>query len=269
MQFRFKALQRMREPDELDSVTSLARPRGWIAVLVVTALIAGAGVWAFAGRLPYTVRAEGLLTRPLGVAPLHSTLTGLVRDVRVAPADDVRAGQLLGEVVTARGKVEEIRAPFAGRVVSVAIGHGQAVSHGTTVATVERTDAPDDRLLAMLFVPGSAAGVEPGRPVDLSVASAPVSRYGVLHGTVTSVSPYPLTKAALTSLLGDPVIADRYFLNGLGPRLVVVDLVRNSRTPTGYDWSAQGGPQSLQSQVHVTGSIKLGGRTPITFVLGQ
>ena len=54
MNFRFKALQRMREPDELDSPTLLAAPRGWIAVFVVLIIMIGAGTWVFAGRLPIT-----------------------------------------------------------------------------------------------------------------------------------------------------------------------------------------------------------------------
>ena len=50
MQFRFTALRKMRAPDELDTTILLARPRAWIATLVVLIVVAGAGVWAFLGQ---------------------------------------------------------------------------------------------------------------------------------------------------------------------------------------------------------------------------
>jgi hypothetical protein len=62
MMFRFKALQKMREPDELDSPSLLAAPRGWIAIFVIMFVMAGAAVWAFAGSIPVTVAAPGLVT---------------------------------------------------------------------------------------------------------------------------------------------------------------------------------------------------------------
>jgi multidrug efflux pump subunit AcrA (membrane-fusion protein) len=265
--FRFKALQAAREPDELDAPTLLARPRGWIAVLSVLIVTIGAGVWAFAGALPRTITATGLLTHPGGVSVVQTPYAGQVRRVLTSPSAQVLAGQPVAELLDPRGGIRQVTSPYAGAVVNVSVAGGQVVGVGAEVLTLERTDGPADRLLAMLFVPAdSAVGVHAGQPVDLAVSSAPPAAFGVLKGRVTSVSAYPLSTAALAALLGGQT-------SGYGSgamRLVIVDLVRDTTTASGYGWSTRAGfPHPLQSQARVSGSIVLGSQSPIRFVLGR
>lgn len=267
MNFRFKALQAAREPDELDAPTLLARPRGWIAVLSVLIVTVGAGVWAFAGQLPRTITASGLLTHPGGVSVVQTPYAGQVRQVWASPSARLRAGQPVAELLDGQGRLRQVTSPYAGAVVNVSVTGGQVVGVGGEVLTIERTDAPGDRLLAMLFVPAdSAVGVRPGQPVDLTVSSAPPAAFGVLKGRVTSVGEYPLSTAALAALLGGQT-------SGYGAKavkLVIVDLVRDPRTASGYGWSTRAGfPHPLQSQATVSGSIVLSSMSPIRFVLGR
>jgi biotin carboxyl carrier protein len=266
--FRFKALQAAREPDELDAPTLLARPRGWIAVLSVLIVTAGAGVWAFAGTLPRTVTATGLLTHPNGVSAVQSLYAGQVVDVWASPGGTVHTGQPVAELVDVMGRHRQVLSPHEGTVVNVSVAGGQVVPSGGEVLTLERTDGPDDRLLAMLFVPAdTAVGITRGQPVDLAVSSAPPAAFGVLKGRVTSVSAYPLSTAALTALLGGQTGS---LANGGAMKVVVVDLVRDPGTASGYGWSTRTGfPHALQSQAKVSGTITLGSQSPIRFVLGR
>jgi multidrug efflux pump subunit AcrA (membrane-fusion protein) len=270
MQFRFKALQRMREPDELDTVILLANPRGWIAAFVVLIVVAGACVWAFAGQIPRTLTASGLLTHPLGVSQLQTMFTGQISQLSVVPEERVTAGQTVMSVTDPAGQTHPVVSPFTGTVISVATTAGQVVSAGSTVLTVERTDAPGDHLLAMVFVPASQAiGVRPGDPVDIAVSSDPAPVFGLLRGRVVSVSPYPLTQGALDTLLGGDLAA-RSFATVTDPQLVVIDMVRDPKTASGYAWtSAAGPPGGLRSQVTVTASINLGSERPVNLVLGR
>jgi hypothetical protein len=155
-------------------------------------------------------------------------------------------------------------------VVAVSVNGGQVVGTGTQVVSVERRDAADDRQVAMLFVPAErATGIVVGQPVQLAVSSAPPQAFGLLRGRVTSVSPYPLPAQALIGLLGDALAVQTYAPRG-APRLVVVDLVRDPGTRSGYAWTTtKGPPVALQSQEKVVGTISLGGRSPISFVLGR
>ena len=284
MKFRFKALQRMREPDELDAPTLLAAPRGWIALFVVMITMGAAVLWVFLGRLPISVDAPGLLTRPGGTALVQSPYAGTVQQVLATPADTVAAGQPLARVESTTGKVETVRSPFAGQVVGLPVGEGQVVQPGTTVAAVERTDASGSggvdasastgadpaAMVAMVFVPAQrAVGLAPGEPVDLSVSTAPAGAFGLLRGTIESVSPYPLTREAVAGLVGGDLAAGTY-AGSSPPRLVVVALQRDPATPTGFAWtSASGPPGRLTTQVSVSATIDLGNQTPFNLFLGR
>lgn len=177
MQFRYQALQRKREPDELDAPVLLAAPRGWIAVFVVMIVMAGACVWAAFARLDVTVDAPGVLSHPGGTSQVQSPYTGMARELLVRPAQEVRAGQAVARLTDDAGRVRTVISPFAGKVISATMTSGQVVRIGTTLATVERTDLPGDRLVALVFVPADqAARLVPGRPVALSVSTAPPPR---------------------------------------------------------------------------------------------
>lgn len=270
MRFRFKALQRMREPDELDSPTLLASPRGWIATFVVLIIVVSATVWSFAGQLPITVPASGLLTRPGGTARLQTPYGGTVRSMLVRPDEAVTKGQAVALIAQVDGPVRVVSSPFAGRVVAGSAVDGHVVTPGDELLLIERTDAPDDRLVAMLFVPvDRAVGVVPGKSVDLSVSSAPPGAFGLLRGRVQSVSTYPLLLDQAADLVGGEGAA-RLYLNGVPTRLVIVDLERDPATPSGYAWSTRSGPPvRLQSQVSVTAAIGLGSQTLFDLLLGR
>ena len=270
MQFRFKALQKMREPDELDTVILLARPRGWILTFVVLIVVAGAGAWAYLGQIPRTLTGGGLVTHPLGVSQLQTMYAGQVSQLSVGPGDHVTKGQVVLDVIGQSGRVQPVASPFTGTVISVDAAAGQVVAAGSTVLTVERTDAPDDRLVAMIFVPASqAAGLRPGDPADIAVSSAPAAAFGLLRGQVVSVGRYPLTTQALGNLLGGGLAAGS-FASVADPELVVLDMVRDPKTASGYAWtSVTGPPGPLSSQVSVTATITVTTERPINLVLGR
>jgi len=270
MEFRLKALLRMRAPDEIDTPIMLATPRGWIAVFVVMIIMAGAAVWVFAGRLPITVSANGLLSHPQGVSQVQSPVGGVVKDILVGPGTQVSPGQTIAEIGPGSTGEQPVVSPFQGQVVSVVTGVGQVVGPGSTVLTVERTDGANGAMVALLFVPApDAAEIAPGMPADLSVSSAPSAAYGLLRGTVAAVSRYPLYPAALTSLLGGDSALSGYTSSD-APWLVTVDLIPSAANSSGFAWTSTAGPPGpLHSLTSVTGTVTLGSQTPVSFVLGR
>lgn len=270
MQFRYQALQRKREPDELDAPVLLAGPRGWIAVFVVMIVLGGALVWSLTVHLRVSVDAPGVLTHPGGTSQVQSPYAGMAERMLVKPAQQVRAGQPVARLQDTDGRTRTVTSPFAGQVISATLTAGQIVGVGETVVTLERTDLPDDRLLALVFVPADqAARLHPGSSVDLSVSTAPPAAFGLLRGKVTSVAPYPLTREAVAALVGGDLAAGR-FHTGKAPRLVTVDLVPDAGSASGYAWStAKTPPVHLASQTSVSASIQLRTQTPFDLVLGR
>lgn len=267
MNFRFKALAQLREPDELDAPVVLASPRGWMTIGCLTVVVAAALLWALVGRLPQTITGTGLITRPQGTVQVQSLYQGMVSKLRAPIGGYVTAGQVLAVISDPGGAAHKIVSPYSGQVISVGVTDGQVVPVGGQVATIERSPARGGDLVAMLFVPSQqAAGIVPGEQVGLAVASAPTAAFGLLRGRVESVSQFPLTAGEVSAVLGGTASA------GISPapRLVIVRLIRNPRTMSGYAWTtAAGPPQELPSQVPATGTINVGSQAPISLLFSR
>lgn len=270
MMFRFKALQKMREPDELDSPSLLAAPRGWIAVFVIMFVMCGAGVWAFLGTIPISVNAPGLLTYLHGTTSVQTPMDGTVTEVLVHPGDRVELGEPLAALTTTAGVTEQIPSPFNGQVVGLSVTEAQIVDRGDSVLTIERFTDTTEPMVAMLFVSEKdAQGLRTGLGVQLSVSNAPAAAFGLLKGKVSSISPFPLTSPQISALVGGDLAAKAYATTS-APHLVIVELVTSPRTVSGYAWStADGPPLKLHSQVSVTATVMIASQSPISLVFGR
>jgi acetyl/propionyl-CoA carboxylase alpha subunit len=80
--------------------------------------------------------AEGAARAHAGAVTMKATLPGLVVGIRVAPGDDVADGQSL-LTIEAMKMQNEVRAPRAGRIGSVAVEAGRVVATGEVLLTLE------------------------------------------------------------------------------------------------------------------------------------
>ncbi|HEX9034353.1 MAG TPA: HlyD family efflux transporter periplasmic adaptor subunit [Streptosporangiaceae bacterium] len=270
MKFRFKALAKLREPDELDTPAILTSPRGWVTLGCLAAVTVAAVAWAVLGRLPQSVSASGVITRPYGVAAVQSLYPGLVSGVRASIGSQVREGQEIAVVRDARGASHPVLSLFGGQVVSVEVAAGQVIEAGATVATIERAGPAAGQPVALLLLsPGQAAGVRPGASVQLAVAAAPPTAFGLLRGRIRSIGQFPLTGPEVAALFGGLASA-RTVAAGTGKLLVTVRLRPDGRTVSGYSWTTVSGPPyPLPPLTPATGSIDLGELAPVTLVFGR
>ncbi len=267
MMFRFKALQKMREPDELDSPTLLAAPRGWIAVFVVGFVLLGGGVWAVLGQIPVSVAAAGLLTYSGGTLDVQTPEAGTVRRVLVEVGRQITVGTPLAEIQTSDG-TNTLPSPFAGTVVSIQVSDAAVVERGSPLITVERRQSGQP-LVAMLFAPESTSvTLRPGQQVALSVSTAPAAVYGLLRATVSTVSPFALTAKEVANLVGGDLAAQPYLKDG-PPHLVSATLQSDSATASGLAWTTAAGPPiAVRSQTQVQATVTLGSQAPLSLLFG-
>ncbi|WP_225846617.1 HlyD family efflux transporter periplasmic adaptor subunit [Streptomyces sp. HPF1205] len=265
MEFRQKALAKLRSPEELDLPVRLARPQGWLVLSVAVVVLAAAAVWAVAGTVSSKLSAPGVLTHGQGSYVLQSPLAGQVVAVRATEGDTLAAGAPVLDLRTAQG-VRPVRTVAAGRVVTLPAGIGAVIATGADVATLERVRQASDPLVAMLYVsPSRAASIPAGAPVELTVASVP-GRYGRLRGKVAAVGGLPQTRGQLTAFLGDTQLADAFSAKG-APVAVLVRLERG-RSPSGYAWSEPPGPpRAPASLTGVSGSVRLSAQRPLDWPL--
>jgi HlyD family secretion protein len=119
--FRKVSLDRLSSPDQLDMLTKVTTPMGWVALLVLGAILGMALIWGFFGNIPIKVKAQGILLSEGGVSNVVSLGNGQVTEIVVQVNDFVRRGQVvariaqpgfLNELRNAKNELEEARAQY-------------------------------------------------------------------------------------------------------------------------------------------------------------
>ncbi|MFJ3334818.1 HlyD family efflux transporter periplasmic adaptor subunit [Streptomyces sp. NPDC086766] len=267
MQFRQQALAKLQSPEELDLPVRLARPQGWLVLSVALVAMAAASVWAVTGSVASTVGAQAILTHGQGSYLLQSPVAGQVTAVLAQEGSRLPAGAPVVKVRTGQGD-QVVRTVAAGRVTALAATIGQIVQTGANIAAVEKVAQASDPLYATVYVPAeNAAAIPAHASVDLTVASVPAQRYGVLRGHVKSVDRTAESAQRIAAFLGDAQLGEQFTRTGR-PVAVLVRLDPSSATKSGYRWSsADGPPYRLDSMTLATASIRLADQRPLDWLL--
>jgi hypothetical protein len=266
VKFRPQALAKLQSPMAVDAPIQLARPRSLLSLSVVALLIVCGALWSAVGSVPQNTHADGILTHTQGSIYFQSPYDGQITGVYVSLGSVFPVNTPLFTIQTSSG-IRTVRSITGGRIISVVGSVGQEVTRGEQLAVIERIDGPQDPLVAVLYVPQVTAGlVHPGSKVDLTIASAPADQFGVLRGTVQSVSQFPQTQSQIVNFLGDSQLAERFSQQGQ-PFEVVVRLL-TAKTTSGFQWSRAGGPPyQVDSRTLVTASVHLSPIKPIDWLV--
>ena len=104
---------------------------------------------------------------------------------------------------------------------------------------------PDgSQVIVQAFIAATdAESVRVGMEALVSPADAPRrAQYGVIQGTVSALSPTPVSAERVSFIVGGNASLVDYFLAG-GPVIeVTIELTTDPSTPSGYAWSIGQGP---------------------------
>ena len=94
--FRTDAVQKLRDPQQLDTSIKLTSTSGWVALVAIAVMIATFMVWAFVGSLPYRANGLGvLLVNDSELFTLSAPITGRIGAIEISVGDEVKKDQLL------------------------------------------------------------------------------------------------------------------------------------------------------------------------------
>ncbi len=97
--FRKSALQTLSSPEQLDQLLKITRPRAWIALCAIGAILVAAILWGIFGSLPTTVIGQGLVMHRGGIFNIVSVGSGTVTEIGDFKVGElIREGQLLGRI---------------------------------------------------------------------------------------------------------------------------------------------------------------------------
>jgi biotin carboxyl carrier protein len=271
MEFRRGALAKREAPDELTAAVRSVPARTWPALLLLASIVAGGIGWGFAGHIPVSTEASGVLTVPDGSFGVQSPVVGQVSRVVVKPGAALPANAVVAEIAGEGGRIR-VRTAVPGRVAEVSVDRGESVAPGTVLCIVERVAGAGagagEQTVAVVYVPvRSGVLAPPGMRVDVEVDAAPAAVFGKIEGRVVQAAVVPEGRRDVAQFLVDDDLAA--LLTADGPvRRVVVELARDASTPTGYRWTRGPGPPfRVTTRATVRGTLHQSPQRPIDWVL--
>lgn len=96
--FRKKSLEKLNSPESLDSLLTITRPAGWLAVIMGGIIVLAALAWSIWGNIQMTVSGNGILIYRDGVMDVISIGSGQISDITVSPGSRVHANTVIARL---------------------------------------------------------------------------------------------------------------------------------------------------------------------------
>jgi HlyD family secretion protein len=98
--FRKTSLERLRSPERLDQAVQIVTLKDWLPLSLLGVLIFLGLLWSIVGRIPVTVKGQGVLIDPRRAIPLQSSTAGQLTSLNVTPGQCVKKDQVLATIGT-------------------------------------------------------------------------------------------------------------------------------------------------------------------------
>lgn len=179
-------------------------------------------------------------------------------------ADVSRGIQQLDRQIQAQST---IASRHRGCILELIAQPGQVIAAGTAIASMAIDEVSDPPATIAFFAVGDGKQIEPGMSVQVTPTTVKRERFGGIIGTVTAVSPLPVSQEGEAIVLGNAELAKS--LMGQEPKIEVrVELKPDPTTASGYQWSSSRGPAlEITTGTTVQTWVTVEHRAPITFVL--
>ncbi|HTA41469.1 MAG TPA: NHLP bacteriocin system secretion protein [Bryobacteraceae bacterium] len=160
-----------------------------------------------------------------------------------------------------------IRSEYTGRVAEVMAANGEVMPAGGRLLTLEIENQGDGLVSISYFPVRDGKKIQPGMQIQITPDTVERERFGGIVGTVTSVSPIPVTKEGATSTIGNAEVVQSLMPEG-GYIEVRARLQTDPATPSGYRWSSSRGPDmKITSGLTHSTRVTIEGRAPVTYFL--
>ena len=153
-----------------------------------------------------------------------------------------------------------------GAVVEMMAKNGDSVKDGQPILSAE---IEKKILEVMIYLPptSNAKLLEPGMMAQISPATSKKERYGYLTGRIVTVAKYPATEQGMMAVFNNAALMRDMTKDG-PPIAVLVELIADHKTKSGYAWSSKAGAGvEVTSGTLCTGSFIVGTKRPISLLI--
>lgn len=176
-------------------------------------------------------------------------------------------GQLKGTLAQLREQLDissRVVSPYSGQVTELKSAPGALVAAGTPILSLQ----PEKTALEVeLYVPASEAkAIQPGMEAEVSPSMVKREEYGFMIGKVDYVGAFPASTEALMRNFENQTLV--HSITAGGPVTEVrIQLVKDAKTFSGYQWSSSNGPRlHLTSGTIATAQIVTLEQRPVTLL---
>ena len=173
----------------------------------------------------------------------------------------------IARLKTALEEETQVVSEHSGRVLEISAVVGEFLAPGDRLGSMALNDPSSPLRSLTYFTVRDGKRLEPGMRIQVTPDPVERARFGSIVGTIESISAFPVTRAEVESVVGNPGVAEA-LISGGHLIQVFAGLERDPSTPSGLRWSSSRGPDMLFSAgTTTTARAALDRRPPITFVL--
>jgi len=104
--FREISLERLANPEQLDSPLVIVTSKTWIGLSCITGLLFMILLWALFGSIPITAKGKGVMINEKGFFMVETKLTGVVKNLYAHEGEFEPEGALLAEIFNSEIEIE-------------------------------------------------------------------------------------------------------------------------------------------------------------------
>jgi len=156
----------------------------------------------------------------------------------------------------------------SGIVQEVYASKGVYIQQGGAICSIAEDGIKSTIQQVVVYVPvDEGKKVKIGMDVNISPTTVNKEEYGYIIAKVVSVSEYPISQESMMRKIGNTGIVQS--LSGQGAQLeVVVQLIRNNETVSGYKWSTpKGAPFVIDPGTLCSAEVKVSSQRPIEMIV--
>ncbi|NEO76865.1 MAG: NHLP bacteriocin system secretion protein [Moorea sp. SIO4G3] len=161
-----------------------------------------------------------------------------------------------------------IKSLHTGCILEITATVGEYLNPGNALGTLQTPGKASDMMSVTYFAVEDGKKIQPGMGILITPDTVKRTRYGGIVGKITEVSPFSVTSAGASSVIGNPEVVQKLMGEEGGKIEAIAKLQLDSKTPSGYQWSSSLGPQlEISPGTTTTVRVTVEERKPITWVL--
>ena len=164
---------------------------------------------------------------------------------------------------------KQIKSPYSGCILELTANNSSVLAPGDPLGSIKIDDVSDSITSVAYFPVGDGKKIQSGMKMYLTPDTVRRERFGGIVGTVTQVSPFPITKQGASNLVGNAEVVEE-IVSQVGSVIAVqAKLQLDPSTPSGYKWSSSTGPKNLKisSGTTTVARVTIEKQAPIALVL--